>query len=105
MGFAYRKDPKYTFDDQNESRADLVERALALSTDCNGQDDADTGAGVFLDLSDLLGNVRHFCDRAGIDYGQVDSHAYNAYLGDRSDGPLVKRDAERFPEPKPKSKE
>jgi hypothetical protein len=102
MGFEYREDPKYSFDDQNESRADLVERALALSTDCNGQDDPDVGAGVFTDLSDLLANVRHFCDRAGISYGELDAHAHNAYLGDLGDNAVAKRDAERIPERKPK---
>jgi hypothetical protein len=70
----YRANAKYNFDDQNESRADQTERVLAIGTDRNGECDADT-RGVFTDVSDLLANLRHFCDRAGIDYGEVDGHA------------------------------
>jgi hypothetical protein len=47
----------------------------------------------------MLASVRHFCDRAGIDYGEVDGHAQTAYEGDvAEDGGVVKRDTERYPE-------
>jgi hypothetical protein len=101
----YRANAKYNFDDQNESRADQTERVLAIGTDRNGECDADT-RGVFTDVSDLLANLRHFCDRAGIDYGEVDGHAQHAYEGDLAEsGPAVKRDTERFPDPVPATKE
>lgn len=91
----YRTDEEYHHDErQNESRADQLEHALAIVSDCNGEDE---DQGVFTDLSDLLAHVRHFCDRAGIDFGEVDSHAYRAYSGDREDGPPCIRDAVRFP--------
>lgn len=83
--------------DPNEARADDVEFALKASTDKLGEREEEEPHGVFTDVSDLLAHVRHFCDRAGLDYGTVDDHAYRAYLGDREDGPSVARDADRFP--------
>lgn len=91
----YRTDEPYRHDEtQNESRADQIEHALTVVSDKNGEEE---DAGVFTDVSDLLAHVRHFCDRAGLDYGEVDAHAYRAYLGDREDGPPCVRDVVRFP--------
>jgi hypothetical protein len=95
------RDEKYNFNDQNESRADQAERVLAIGTDRNGECEADA-RGVFTDVSDLLANMRHFCDRAGIDYDAVSDHSRNAYEGDLAeDGPIAKRDTDRFPDLEP----
>jgi hypothetical protein len=99
-GFAYRTSSRYGIDpgEHNERRADQIEHAIAVSTDKLGEDQHEP-SGVYTDLSDMLASVRHFCDRAGIDYGDVDSHAQTAYEGDvNEDGGVVKRDTERFPE-------
>lgn len=94
---AYRTDRVYQFG-SNESRADLVESALDIVTDKQAW--TTDPRGVFTDVSDLLAHVRHFCDRAGLDYGEVDEHAYRAYLGDHEDSPTVERDTDRFPTPR-----
>lgn len=92
----YRTDEPYNHDErQNESRADRIEHALAITSDKNGEAEP---SGVFTDVSDMLASLRHFCDRAGLDFGEVDSHAYRAYQGDFEDGPTAARDYDRFPE-------
>jgi hypothetical protein len=95
----YRTGSRYGLDygEHNERRADQIEHALTVATDKLGEDKAEP-SGVYTDVSDLLASVRHFCDRAGIDYGDVDDHAQTAYEGDVSaDGGPVTRDTERFP--------
>jgi hypothetical protein len=71
-----------------------------VCTDALGNRPEEEPNGVFTDVSDMLASVRHFCDRAGLDYGEVDEHAHRAYLGDHEGGQLVARDAERFPGPR-----
>jgi hypothetical protein len=90
----YRTGVPYDHSRSNESRANLAEHALSLSTDENANDEP---GGAFLDVSDMLANLRHFCDRAGIDFGEVDDHAHNGYLGDLGEDPVTIRDTERFP--------
>jgi hypothetical protein len=92
----YRTNIVYDFDDQNESRADQAEWALAVATDRNGEDKLDE-TGVFTDVSDLVGNLIHFCARAGLDWSDVCAHGEHAAEGDLSDGPEAKRDSDRFP--------
>ena len=91
----YRTDTTYDFADQNESRADRAEWALAVATDSNVEHDG--GEGAELDVSDLLANVMHFCDRAGLDFESIVDRAERSYQGDSEDGPDTKRDTERFP--------
>lgn len=90
----YRTDTPYDFDTQNESRADQAERALAVATDRNGEDDP---ADVLADVSDLLANVIHFCARAGLDWDALVGQAERAASGDLEDGPEAVRDTDRFP--------
>lgn len=90
----YRRNKSYSITKQNESRADWAEHALAVGTDRAAERD---GEDARTDVSDLLANVRHFCDRAGIDWPGIVDHADNAYIGDSEDGPYAKRDSRRFP--------
>lgn len=90
-------DYPYDFDRQNESRADLAETALIVATDRAAEDT--NGEDVWTDVSDLLANIAHFCDRAGIDFHAAVDHAYHAYEGDSEDGPDTERDYDRFPDP------
>jgi hypothetical protein len=90
----YRTDREYDFNDQNESRADEGEHALSVATDRNAEMDP---ADAFTDVSDLVGNLMAFCDRAGIDWQQVREHGEHAYQGDGEDGPRAQRDPARFP--------
>lgn len=84
----------YRFEEQNESRADRAEAAVALVSDCAYREEA---GGVYTDLSDTLACLRHLADRAGIDWEDVLSHANRAYDGDGEDGPYVVHDVGRFP--------
>jgi hypothetical protein len=94
---AYRTGTPYNHAESNESRANQIERALDVASDKQAW--TDDKRGVYTDVSDLLASVRHFCDRAGIDYDDVDAHAEAAYQGDLAeDGPPAARDTERFPE-------
>lgn len=86
-------------DINNERRADSVEHALKVATDHLGEREEEEPNGVYIDVSDLLANVRHFCDRAGLDYGMIDHHAHGAYLGDHETEPPAARDPERYPAP------
>lgn len=90
----YRTDVRYDFDAQNESRADRAEWALAVATDRSGESDASE---THLDVSDLLGNLMHFCVRAGLDFDEMVASAKRAAEGDLEDGPETKRDTDRFP--------
>lgn len=96
----YRTDSRHdVFTQQNERRADQIEHALTIATDKNGEVEGEVANGTYTDVSDLLASVRHFCDRAGIDFDDVDDHAERAYEGDlMEDGPKVVRDTDRFPE-------
>jgi hypothetical protein len=97
----YRIGETYDPSRSNESRANQIEHALTVASDKNGEQTAadEIRSGVYTDVSDLLASVRHFCDRAGIDYHDVDDHADRAYAGDiAEDGDAAKRDTERFPE-------
>jgi hypothetical protein len=86
----------YDHSRSNESRANQIEHALTVASDKNGETEP---SGVYTDVSDLLASVRHFCDRAGIDYHDVNDHADHAYAGDiAEDGEAAKRDTDRFPE-------
>jgi hypothetical protein len=71
----------------NERRADAAMQAVVAGTDCEFR--MDGTAGLETDIEDLLANVRHLCDRFGLDYGARDSAAYRAYVGDFEDGKRV----------------
>jgi hypothetical protein len=66
----YRIGETYDPSRSNESRANQIEHALTVASDKNGEQTAadEIRSGVYTDVSDLLASVRHFCDRAGIDY-------------------------------------
>jgi|SRR3954449_9736435 hypothetical protein len=90
----YRRNVKYDISRQNESRADMAEQALATSTDRSGETAVED---VYLDVSDLIAHLKHFCDRAGLDWEEVYSHGEHGYEGDYGDGPYAARDYKRFP--------
>lgn len=90
----YRHDSVYDRSAQNESRADLAEAALRVATDRNGEAHV---ADVFLDVSDLVGNLIHFCARAGLDWTDACAHGEHGAIGDLEDGPTAARDTDRFP--------
>ncbi len=56
-----------------ELKMDKAEAALAILFDL---EDADPGAAV----TDVLADVRHFCDRHGLCFGDLDRAAYGHYL-------------------------
>lgn len=86
------------YERSNEHRADDAEQALR-TTDCNYSNypDDDVVQGAFTDVSDLIGNLAHFCARAGIDVRAVIEHGLNAAYGDLEDAPEAERDPIRFP--------
>ena len=72
---------------QNERRADRAMHAIEAGSDCEFRDGA--VAGLERDVRDLLANLRHLCDRWGLDHGAVDARAQTTYLGDHTEAPLV----------------
>lgn len=72
--------------------ADLAMRAVDAGTDQQYLT-TDGLEGLSTDLSDLLANVRHLCDRYGLTYGSVDQRAHRSYQGDLGayDGPAPVR--------------
>lgn len=65
-------------------------RSIAAGTD--GEFRTDGLAGLETDIEDVLANVRHLCDRFGLEYGDRDAAAYRAYLDDFEEGgPVVRR--------------
>lgn len=54
----------------NSDRAHNARKALDVATDCN---DPHT------DVVDLLCNLRHYCDREGVDFGAADHSAYSTH--------------------------
>jgi hypothetical protein len=73
----------------NERRADTALHAVSAGTDCEFRRDGISG--LETDVEDLLANIRHLCDRFGLDYGDRDAAAHRAYIGDFEDGERVGR--------------
>lgn len=76
---------------QNERRADRAMHAIEAGSDCEFRESGVTG--IETDGRDLLANLRHLCDRWGLDYGAIDDRAHTTYLGDQTEAPLVARGA------------
>ena len=36
------------------------------------------------DVTELLADIRHYCDVHSLDYGKLDSHGYQQYLEDKA---------------------
>jgi hypothetical protein len=72
---------------QNERRADRAIHAIEAGSDCEFREN--DVAGLESDVRDLLANLRHLCDRWGLDYGACDRRAYTIYAGDREESPLA----------------
>jgi hypothetical protein len=71
--------------------ADLAQQAVDAATDRNYADastgeEGDRRAGLQTDISDLLANLRHLCDRHGFDFADIDDHAYLHYNAERGEG-------------------
>ena len=57
----------------NEERAEAAQRAIDACADEGGD------AGII----DTLANLRHLCDRDGMDFAELDRMAYNHYLEEK----------------------
>lgn len=75
--------------DSNERFADLAEIAM-WTTDNHGP---------FTDASEVLANIIHFCNRAGLDFEAVVSEARATARDDHASGPEARRDFQRYPGP------
>lgn len=74
-----------------EVAADLGEMALAHTHDETGE--------AAVDVADLLCNLRHFCDRAGVDFDAALTRAGEYYEQNVDEaGRPAKRDTVRFPD-------
>lgn len=85
---SYRNQPIAARDAGAERNADLAEQLLLLGSD--SEDPA-------TDVSDVIANLLHFCDRAGIDHDYVINRAEAAYFEETVDDACAKRDERRFP--------
>ena len=56
---------------KNEGRAERAQIAVDLQ-----EEGGDTG------IVDLLANLRHLCDREGLDFAELDSMAYAHYIAE-----------------------
>jgi hypothetical protein len=74
---------------ENDRRAEKAMGAIQASTDCEFRSEGE--AGLQTDITDLLADVRHLCDRYAQDYASLDRRAYTAYQGDLADGPLAQQ--------------
>jgi hypothetical protein len=74
---------------ENDRRAEKAMGAIQASTDCEFRSEGE--AGLQTDITDLLADVRHLCDRYAQDYASLDRRAYTAYQGDLEDGPLARQ--------------
>lgn len=79
--------PRHAGPDDNERHTDAAMQAVAAGTDCEFCTDGIPG--LETDIEDLMANLRHLCDRFGLDYGARDAAAYRAYVGDFEDGARV----------------
>lgn len=83
-------------DASNEVRADRAEAILSQYSDRNAETDGIHG--VATDVSDVLADFLHFCERAGLDFDALTDKARSDARGDLEDGPEARRDAQRFPD-------
>ena len=58
-----------------ETRVAVIERILR---DHYGTDSVNPGQ----DVAEILADLRHYCDRHGLDYGERDRAAYGFYLAE-----------------------
>lgn len=92
---AHRHGPDASYETTaNEIRADWGQ--AAIMTGC--PDYATGGNGIRTDIKDALGNVAHFCARAGIDPDEIFDAALIEYSADNGEAAPTARDAESFPE-------
>lgn len=76
---------------RNEERADRALRAIDAFSDRNHSVDGELVSGMYLDVSDLMADMLHLCDRYGIEHDDVINKATDSYAGDGEDGPRVER--------------
>lgn len=62
--------------------ADLAMRAIEAGTDRQYKT-SDRLHGLGTDISDVLANLRHLCDRYGLAFHELDERAYSNYVGDK----------------------
>lgn len=49
----------------------------------------DAAPGIRLDITDIMADLLHLCDRYGLDHDDIIDKARNSYAGDSEDGPRV----------------
>lgn len=64
--------------------ADLAMRAIEAGTDRQHKTN-DGVHGLGTDISDVLANLRHLCDRYGLNFDELDERALHNYQGDQLD--------------------
>lgn len=75
-------------DNRNDERADRAMDAVRAFTDSAFVEEGEQG--LAQDLSDLLADVRHLCDRHGFAFAAIADKSETAYDGDvAEDGPKV----------------
>jgi bisphosphoglycerate-dependent phosphoglycerate mutase len=77
----------------NEIRANWGEAGVMLAC----PDYATGKNGIYTDVKDALGNIAHFCHRAGLDVDATFEAALAAYGGDFEDGMPASHNTDKFP--------
>lgn len=72
-------------DREPEPDPERTYRELALDRAGRAIEAAGTSGDPETDLADMLANLRHFADRHGLDFGEIDGRAYRYYSDEVSD--------------------
>lgn len=75
-----------TSDTTNNDRAKWAEAAVQAFADVTGLDTSKDADGFDTAISDLLADIRHLCDREGLDMGEMDRRAHKRYLEELEEG-------------------
>jgi hypothetical protein len=70
-----------------DESADRAERVIEEYSDAHVlQLDADQAEGLELDVSDVLADLRHLCDRYGVEWDDAVARGWRSYVGDVAEG-------------------
>ena len=67
-----------TYRAENKAAAERIDRAFEMMR-TQGEY---SGSGDSEDVTDLLADLRHFCDKEGLDFGELDSTAHRHYTAE-----------------------
>jgi hypothetical protein len=73
----------------NEANADRGMAAISAGARCEHRLSGLDGLGA--DITEHLADIRHLCDRYGLDYGVLDRRGYREYLADQAEHPVADR--------------